>query len=86
MGRQTVSVLNRQKTGNDPRGAGQDSVVKSCVSLSWELRAGLQGPQGMGLCLCTGQTLLGMFGQGRAGHGLSSSSTVNLAVHYPLHW
>lgn len=85
MGKQTVSVLNMKKTDNDPRGTGQDSLVKSYVSVPWELWAGQQGPPGMGLCLCTGQALLGMRGQGRPGHGHSSSSAVRLAVHYLLH-
>ena len=49
MGRQTVSVLNMKKPDNDPRGSGQDSPVKSCVSLPLELWAGGQGPWGMGL-------------------------------------
>lgn len=40
MGKQTVSVLNMKKTDNDPRGTGQDSLVKSYVSVPWELWAG----------------------------------------------
>lgn len=68
MGRQTVSVLNMKKTDNDPRGIGQDSPVKSYVSLPWELWAVWQGPQGMCLlplhranCLgCVDREELGM--------------------------
>jgi len=48
-GRQTVSVLNTEKPDTDPRGAGQDSPMKSYASLPWELWAGWQGPQVMGL-------------------------------------
>lgn len=32
------------------------------------------------------QALLGVHGQGIAGHGLSSISAINAVLHHPLHW